>query len=59
MRPFLGKELFADDDTKDVEIEMLDGSILAHAAVLSIHSDALRGLLKHGVSQANAQKQLS
>ena len=55
----LGKELFADDDTKDVEIEMLDGSILAHAAVLSIHSDALRGLLKHGVSQANAQKQLS
>lgn len=55
----LGEELLADDDTKDVEIEMLDGVILAHSAVLSVRSDALRGLLKHGVAEASVRKRLS
>lgn len=46
----LFERLLNDDDTKDVEIEMQDGIIRAHSCILYAASDAVRGMLSHGVA---------
>jgi hypothetical protein len=35
------------DDTKDIEIEMSNGSVYAHSVVLCASSDAIKGILRH------------
>lgn len=42
------ERLLADEQTKDVDIEMANGSIRAHSVLLSAASDAIRGILSHG-----------
>jgi len=51
------ERLYADDETKDVEIEMCDGVLWAHSNVLGASSEAIQGMLRHGV--AAAKKKLS
>jgi len=53
------ERLLADDQTKDVEIHMLDGTVRAHSAILCVASDAIRGMLSHGEAVAGSAKQLS
>jgi len=51
------ERLLCDDESKDVEIEMSDGKLLAHSSILGANSDAIRGMLRHGI--AGQQKRLS
>jgi hypothetical protein len=51
------ERLFADDDTKDVTITMSDGNLKAHSCILVAASEAIRGMLRHGV--AAEKKKLS
>eukprot|EP00931_Biecheleriopsis_adriatica_P060600 TRINITY_DN36401_c0_g1_i1.p1 TRINITY_DN36401_c0_g1~~TRINITY_DN36401_c0_g1_i1.p1 ORF type:complete len:294 (-),score=55.47 TRINITY_DN36401_c0_g1_i1:35-853(-) len=44
------ERLFADEETKDVRIDMCDGTIWAHSNILGAASDALRGVLRHGLA---------
>ncbi|CAE8592864.1 unnamed protein product [Polarella glacialis] len=44
------ERLYAAEESKDVEIQMLDGSIRAHSIVLSANSDAITGMLTHGAA---------
>lgn len=53
------ERLLAEHETKDVEIEMLDGTIHAHSVVLCAASDAMRGMLRHGRAAAADPKRLS
>lgn len=58
------ERLLADEETMDVEIEMLNGEVRAHANVLSANSEAIRGILRHSALGAKsdegiAQKRLS
>jgi len=53
------ERLLADDDTKDVEIRMKDGTVWAHANMLGANSDAIKGMLRHGMEANNPQKKLS
>mmetsp|Transcript_123525 Transcript_123525/g.349207 ORF Transcript_123525/g.349207 Transcript_123525/m.349207 type:complete len:270 (+) Transcript_123525:161-970(+) len=48
----LNEQLLADDETKDVEIEMSDGVMKAHSLILGISSQAIRGMLKHGMAES-------
>lgn len=50
------ERLFVANDTKDVEIAMADGSLWAHSVILSANSEAIDGMLKHGV--ASTEKKL-
>lgn len=52
------ERVLRDDETKDVEIEMSDGSIYAHSVILSASSDAIKGLLRHG-GAGGSEKKLS
>lgn len=45
--------LYQDQSTKDVSIEMSDGLVSAHSVVLCAASDAIRGLLQHGLASEN------
>jgi len=47
------ERLLADEQTKDVDIEMANGSIRAHSVILSAASDAIRGILSHGENKSN------
>lgn len=42
------ERLFTDEETKDVEIEFADGTLKAHTLILGAHSDAIKGILRHG-----------
>lgn len=58
------ERLLADEETMDVEIEMLDGKMQAHANVLSANSEAIKGIFRHSVPSATttagvARKKLS
>lgn len=44
------ERLLQDEDTKDVEIEMQDGALHAHSCMLSAGSDAMKGMLRHGIA---------
>lgn len=44
------ERLFADDETKDITIKMSDGTLKAHSCMLVAASDAIRGMLKHGIA---------
>lgn len=44
------ERLLQDAETKDVEIEMQDGVLQAHACILCAASDAMRGMLRHGIA---------
>eukprot|EP00929_Paragymnodinium_shiwhaense_P022443 TRINITY_DN14341_c0_g1_i2.p1 TRINITY_DN14341_c0_g1~~TRINITY_DN14341_c0_g1_i2.p1 ORF type:complete len:353 (-),score=17.50 TRINITY_DN14341_c0_g1_i2:35-1018(-) len=50
------ERVFDDDDTKDVEIEMSDGKLLAHSTILSVGSQALRGILKNAVQEGGLKR---
>lgn len=51
------ERLLADEETKDVEIEMSDGLLRAHSLILGATSDAIKGMLRHGT--ASMEKRLS
>lgn len=55
----LYERIFADHESRDVEIEMSDGKLTAHSLVLCASSDALKGILKRGNQAASVQKHLS
>jgi len=44
------EKLLQDEETKDVDIEMEDGTLRAHACMLCAASDAMRGMLRHGLA---------
>lgn len=50
--------LLRDTETKDVEIEMSNGCIHAHSAVLCASSDAIKGILRHA-NGGSAPRKLS
>lgn len=50
------ERLLRRDTDKDVEIMLSDGSVWGHSIILSANSDAIAGILKHGV--AAEQKKL-
>eukprot|EP00929_Paragymnodinium_shiwhaense_P113404 TRINITY_DN81696_c0_g1_i1.p1 TRINITY_DN81696_c0_g1~~TRINITY_DN81696_c0_g1_i1.p1 ORF type:complete len:321 (-),score=27.02 TRINITY_DN81696_c0_g1_i1:40-1002(-) len=52
-------KLLADEDSKDLEIEMSDGTIRAHSLMLIAGSDAVRGLLKQASHAGASCKKLS
>lgn len=52
------ERVLADDETKDVEIEMANGAVLAHSVILSASSDAIKGLLRHS-AQGSAGRKLA
>lgn len=41
------ERVLRDDESKDVEIEMSNGSLHAHSVILSASSDAIKGILRH------------
>ena len=52
-------KLLEDDQSKDVEIEMLDGTLLAHSVMLRAGSDALQGILENTQAGPGGRKRLS
>jgi len=55
----LYERILADDETKDVDIEMSDGMLRAHSLVLCASSDAIKGMLRSGFMAGESQKKLS
>lgn len=54
----VNERLLHDSETKDVEIEMSDGTMRAHSIILMAASDAVRGMLSHGIARDAATKRL-
>jgi hypothetical protein len=44
------ERVLRDDDTKDIEIEMSNGSIQAHSVVLCASSEPIKGILRHNAA---------
>lgn len=55
----LYEKLLADDESKDLEIEMSDGVVRAHSIVLCASSDAIAGMLRGGSAATSPQKRIS
>eukprot|EP00927_Polykrikos_kofoidii_P053617 TRINITY_DN48210_c0_g1_i1.p1 TRINITY_DN48210_c0_g1~~TRINITY_DN48210_c0_g1_i1.p1 ORF type:complete len:272 (+),score=56.15 TRINITY_DN48210_c0_g1_i1:124-939(+) len=53
------EKLLQDDDTKDVEIQMQDGILRAHYCILSAASEAIKGMLRHGLAAKEGKKTLN
>eukprot|EP00928_Gymnodinium_smaydae_P014184 TRINITY_DN15156_c0_g1_i2.p1 TRINITY_DN15156_c0_g1~~TRINITY_DN15156_c0_g1_i2.p1 ORF type:complete len:287 (-),score=18.24 TRINITY_DN15156_c0_g1_i2:261-1073(-) len=53
------ERLLADDSTKDVSIQMSDGTVQAHSCILAIGSEAIRGMLFQGAAANTSPKRLS
>ncbi|CAK0886951.1 unnamed protein product, partial [Prorocentrum cordatum] len=52
------ERMFADDETKDVKIALMNGNLRAHSVLLRASSDAFAGVLSHGVA-ADGEKTLN
>lgn len=50
------ERVLGDDETKDVEIEMSNGTIQAHSVVLCASSDAIKGILRHSGGDGRPKK---
>jgi len=55
----LYEKLLVKDSTKDLEIEMSDGVLRAHSAILVAGSAAIEGMLKHGLAAMESQQRLT
>jgi len=55
----LYEKLLKDDSTKDVEIEMSDGTLMAHSSILRAGGDAMEGLLTNGAAASSSLKRLA